>query len=125
MCTCIHVLQHTNLTNVSLYKWALVHTFLHDSTVGDMFCFFQDLNCSSVLGLGDSVAISETRELGQFTRRFTTTLFLCPVTELTAGVYECIVNRSRGDENNVMVWSAEVFPITPTTPLHVQHTDGM
>ena len=55
------------------------------------------------------MASHETVELGEFKRQFTSTLLLCQVTEHTIGTYQCAVNRTRGDNVEIIeVWSAKV-----------------
>lgn len=66
----------------------------------------QDFSCSSS---GAFVVSYEAIELGRFKRQFTSTLCLCRVTELAVGFYQCVINRTRGDNVNITeVWSASV-----------------
>lgn len=55
------------------------------------------------------VVADEVKEVGEFERQLTATLYLCQITELTSGWYVCAINRSR-DGNITEVWSANVLP---------------
>ena len=74
----------------------------------------QDLNCS-LEPSSEVFAVSHaTVELGEFERQFTSTLLLCRITEYTTGIYQCAVNRTRGDAMTITeVWSANVQSSPP------------
>ena len=70
------------------------------------------------------VVSHEAVEVDEFEMQFTSTLFLCRVTELTSGLYECVVNRSRGERWNEKLWSAMVISATSTLTTEPQPSDG-
>lgn len=60
------------------------------------------------------VVADKAKKVGEYERQLTSTLFLCQITELTTGRYECAVNWNRGD-NITKVWSAYVLPSSTST----------
>ena len=69
----------------------------------------EHLNCS--LATSDVFVVSrEAVDRGNYERQLQSTLIICQATEVTAGLYECVVNRSTESGVSVTrVWSANVL----------------
>lgn len=82
--------------------------------------FFQSLTCSLIetFKLGDVVAVYETKEVGEYERQLTATLFFCQITELTDIPCECFLNRTvaGGNQLTMTLWSARLLSNTTLSP---------
>ena len=74
-------------------------------TIMTIVMYMQYINCYTLQGIGPQVVVSETKNISEFHRQFTSTLFICGTSKEVLGYYECLLHRARKDGKDIPIWS--------------------